>query len=97
MYLEVGDVRLAQDQLPPPPPAPRHDVAGPSLNMDRFEAEIRVSGEAAWGQGSLGGADVAAVLQPDGPGGRASNLKGGWLLCIWHRLSVSCLASTSKG
>ncbi len=31
---------------------------------------------------SLGGNDVAAVLQPDGLGGlRACNLKGGWLLC----------------
>ena len=33
-------------------PRPRHDVAGPSINIDLFEAEI--SGEA-----SLGGADVA--------------------------------------
>ncbi len=45
--------------------------------MDLFKAEI--SGEA--GQGSLGGSDVAAVLLPDGQGGKASNLKGGWLLC----------------
>ncbi len=45
--------------------------------MNLFKAEI--GGEA--GQGSLGGADVAAVLLPDGLGGRAFNLKGGWLLC----------------
>ncbi len=59
------------------PPRPLHDVAGSSLNMDLFKAKI---GDEA-GPGSLRGADVAAVLQPDGQGGRASNLKGGWLLC----------------
>jgi hypothetical protein len=36
------------------PPHPRHDVAGPSLNMDLFKAEI--CGEA--GPGSLGGSMV---------------------------------------
>ncbi len=47
--------------------------------MDIFKAEI--GGEAP-GPGSLGGADVAEVLWPDGLGGlRARNLKGGWLLC----------------
>ena len=62
-----------------PPPPPRHDVAGPSLNMDLFKAEI---GGEAQGPGSLRGTDVAVVLQPDGLGGlRAGNLKGGWLLC----------------
>ena len=38
LYLEVGDVRPARDQ--PPPPA--RDVAGPSLNMDLFKAEVAV-------------------------------------------------------
>jgi hypothetical protein len=75
------------------PPRPRHDFAGPSFNMDLFEAEI--SCEA--GQESLGGADVAGVLRPDGPGGRASNLKGGWLLFTGHRLSVSCWARARTG
>jgi hypothetical protein len=28
-------------------PRPRHDVAGPSLNMDLFEAEISSDSEAA--------------------------------------------------
>jgi hypothetical protein len=60
------------------PPRPRHDVAWPSLNLD---LEIDSDGEAGPGPGSLGGADVAAVLRPDEQGGRASNLKGGWLLC----------------
>jgi hypothetical protein len=45
--------------------------------MDLFKAVI--GGEA--GPGSLGGADVAEVLQPDGQGGRASKLKDGWMLC----------------
>ena len=34
-------------------PRPRHDVAGPSINMDLVEAEVRR-------EDSLGGADVAA-------------------------------------
>ena len=38
-------------------PRPRHDVAGPSIDMDLFEAEIR-------GKASLGGADVAANSGP---------------------------------
>ncbi len=51
------------------PPRPRHDVAGQSLNVDLFKAKI--CGKA--GPGSLGGADVAAILRLDGQGGRASN------------------------
>ena len=39
------------------PPRPRHDVAGPSLNMDLFEAETG-------GEAGLGGADVAAHSRP---------------------------------
>jgi hypothetical protein len=39
------------------PPRPRHDVAGPSINMDLLEAEVR-------GEASLGGADVAANSGP---------------------------------
>lgn len=49
LYLEVGDVRLAPDQ---PPPSPRHNVAGPSLDMDLLVAEIG-------GEAGLGTADVA--------------------------------------
>ncbi len=37
--------------------------------MDLYKAEIG---------GEAGGADVAAVLWPDGLGGRTHNLKGGW-------------------
>ena len=38
-------------------PAPRHDVAGPSINMDLCEAEVCC-------ESSLGGADVAAHSCP---------------------------------
>ena len=38
-------------------PAPRHDVAGPSINMDLCEAKV-------CGESSLGGADVAAHSGP---------------------------------
>ncbi len=57
-YLAVGAVRPARDQ---PPHLPRHDVAGPSLDMDLFKAEIG-------GEAGLGGADVslAIVLYIDG-------------------------------
>jgi hypothetical protein len=53
------------------PPAPAMMLPG--------LASTWICGEA--GPGSLGGADVEAVLRPDGQGGRAHNLKGGWLLC----------------
>ncbi len=46
-----------QDQQPPPP-LPHHDVAGQSLNMDLFKAEI---GGEAQGPGSLQGADQALI------------------------------------
>ncbi len=36
---------------------PSHDVAGPSLDMDRFKAE-------ACGEAGLGGGDVAAHFSP---------------------------------
>ena len=39
------------------PPRPRHDVAGPSLNMDLLKAEVG-------GEAGLGGADVAAHTGP---------------------------------
>ncbi len=54
VYLEVGDVSLAQDQ---PPPCPHHDVAGLSLNMDLFKAKIS-------SKAGLGGADVATHSCP---------------------------------
>ena len=38
-------------------PRPRHDGAGPSIDIDLFEAEIRC-------EASLGGADVAANSGP---------------------------------
>ena len=52
-------------------PRPRHDVAGPSINMDLVEAEVRreASLGQAWRRGCGGG------LQPDG--GTARDLKGG--------------------
>ncbi len=49
LYLEVGDEPPALDR----PTSPRHDVAGPSLNVDLFIAEVG-------GEAGLGGADVAA-------------------------------------
>jgi len=57
LYLEVGDEPPALDQ-----PRPRHDVAGPSLNVDLFIAEVGPGGEAG-----LGGADVAAHGGPMEP------------------------------
>ena len=38
-------------------PRPRHDVAGPSLNMDLLKAKVG-------GEAGLGGADVAAHTGP---------------------------------
>ncbi len=54
LYLEVSHVCLEQEQ---PPPCPSHDVAGQSLNMDLFKAEIS-------SKAGLGGADVAAHSGP---------------------------------
>ncbi len=38
-------------------PRPRHDIAGQSLNMDLFKAEVH-------GEAGLGGADMAAQSGP---------------------------------
>jgi hypothetical protein len=69
-YLEVGDVRQAQDQ--PRPPAP-HDVASQRIDTDRFRADAR-------SEADLGGGNVAVHSGPieEQPG--ASDLKGGWLM-----------------
>jgi hypothetical protein len=80
---------------PAAPPRPRHDVAWPSLNLDLFQAEIDGEAGPGPGPGSLGGADVAAVLRPDEQGGRASNLKGGWLLCRGHSAKRALLGQHS--
>ena len=58
---------------------PRHDVPRPSLNMDLFEAEIG-------GEAGLGTVDVAVHSCPIiiSGRGRASDLKGGRLLCSCH-------------
>ena len=63
---------------PAPLPLPHHDVAGPSLYMDLFNLKAETGGEAG-----LGGADVAVHSGPIiiSGRGRASDLKGGRLLC----------------
>ena len=56
-------------------------LTGTVIQVQSESAEI--GGETPGpGSLSLGGADVTVVLLPGGLGGlRASNLKGGWLLC----------------
>ncbi len=77
LYLEVGDVRPAQDQpLPPPPPWRRS--AEPQHGSLQSRGRRRSRPWRRW---------CGGTLQPDG--GRASDLKGGWLLCNWHRQSAS--------
>ncbi len=67
-------------------PRLRHDVASP-INMDLFEAEVRVRCKL----------EAGGTLLPFWE--TASDLKGGWLhfngqCLIWHRLRASCWART---
>ncbi len=78
-YLDIVDVRQAQNQLRPPP---RHDVASPIINMDIFEAEVELCCKL----------EAGGTLLPYWE--TTSDLKGGWLLFNRHRLRASCWAHT---
>ncbi len=82
--LEVDDVCLALVHSPPLP----HSL--------KLESQLRgPCWPLSWLQAGLGGSDVTAhssLIQR----GTACNLKGGQLLCSWHRLSAACWASTGE-